>query len=135
MKTQLIIYLLFLSYGLQSQTTVSGRVQDTKGNPVSGANVFLEGTYDGMTSGEDGGFSFNTSAVGEQILVASFISFETFKIRKNITQLFNIEIVLREDLNSLDAVILNAGSWNKLFIIGSSNSKTLWSCWIGNIFQ
>jgi outer membrane cobalamin receptor len=109
MKTQLIIFLILLSSGLQSQTTVSGRVLNVIGNPVSGANVFLDGTYDGTISVEDGGFSFTTSAVGEQTLVVSYISFETFKIRKNISRFFNIEIVLREDLNSLDAVILNAG--------------------------
>jgi outer membrane cobalamin receptor len=111
MKTQLIIFLLFLSLGLQAQTTVSGRVFDGKGNPVSGANVFLDGTYDGTTSVEQGFFSFSTSASGEQTLVVSFISFETFKIRRDVTQLINVEIRLREDLNSLDAVILNAGTF------------------------
>jgi len=111
MKTQLFIFLLFFSAGLQSQTIVSGRVLDSKENPVSGANVFLDGTYDGTTSGDDGAFSFNTSASGEQTLVISFISFVTLKIRQNVTQLFNVEIILREDLNSLDAVILNAGTF------------------------
>lgn len=111
MKMQLVIFLVFLSGGIQSQTTVSGRILDIKGKPVSGANVFLDGTYDGTTSSEDGGFSFNTPAVGEQTLVVSFISFETFKIRQNISRLSNIEIILREDLNSLDAVILNAGTF------------------------
>jgi hypothetical protein len=111
MKTQLFIFLLFFSAGLQSQTTVSGWVLDSKENPVSGANVFLDGTYDGTTSGDDGAFSFNTSASGEQTLVISFISFVTLKIRQNVTGLFNVEIILREDLNSLDAVILNAGTF------------------------
>jgi outer membrane cobalamin receptor len=111
MKTQLFIFLLFFSAGLQSQTTVSGRVLDSKENPVSGANVFLDGTYDGTTSGDDGDFSFNTSASGEQTLVVSFISFVTLKIRQNVTQLFNVEIILQEDLNSLDTVILNAGTF------------------------
>jgi hypothetical protein len=35
-----------------SQTTLSGKVVDEKGKPVAGANVFIEGTYDGASSNE-----------------------------------------------------------------------------------
>ena len=52
MKLQLLIFLLFFSMGLHSQSIVSGKVLDVKGNPVSGANVFLDGTYEGTTSEE-----------------------------------------------------------------------------------
>jgi protocatechuate 3,4-dioxygenase beta subunit len=34
------------------QATLSGKVVDEKGKPVAGANVFIEGTYDGASSNE-----------------------------------------------------------------------------------
>lgn len=39
--------------------TVSGRVEDDRGNPVSGANVVVTGTLFGTVTSEDGSFSFD----------------------------------------------------------------------------
>ena len=51
----LFAFLLF-SLTIFSQNTVSGKVVDEKGKPVSGANIFIEGTYDGTSSTEMGEF-------------------------------------------------------------------------------
>ena len=72
-------YLLFLiavlfSFTSSAQHTVSGVVTQANGNPIMGANVYLEGTYDGATTTEDGTFSFETSEEGTYTLVISFIS-------------------------------------------------------------
>ncbi len=109
------IYYLILFYligGISlAQTTVSGKITDLRGNAVSGANIYIDGTYDGETSSEDGSFSFRTSAEGEHILVISFLSFKTEKITLPISEMKNLHIILKEDFNSLDAVILNAGTF------------------------
>ena len=109
-----IIYLFFffLITGISSaQQIVSGKVIDTKGVAIAGANIFIQGTYDGETSAEDGSFSFKTSAEGEQVLVVSFLSFQTQQISLLVSKMKNLQIVLKEDLNSLDAVIINAGTF------------------------
>ncbi|MGB8705369.1 MAG: TonB-dependent receptor, partial [Gillisia sp.] len=94
-----------------AQQIVSGKVIDTKGAAIAGANIFIQGTYDGETSAEDGSFSFKTSAEGEQVLVVSFLSFQTQQISLLVSKMKNLQIVLKEDLNSLDAVIINAGTF------------------------
>ncbi len=108
-----IFLITFLCVGLAySQTTISGQVIDTKGQPISGANVYLEGTYDGTTSDESGKFSFSTTKTGSQTLVVSYITYETFTFYSDVNQMNKITVTLREDVNTLDAVVLSAGSFS-----------------------
>lgn len=112
--------ILFLVFGLisQAQTTISGKIIDTKGNPIMGANVYLDGTYDGATSVEDGIFSFETEESGVQTLVISFLSYETKTLSLDVSLLNKLEIKLREDVNALDTVVLSAGTFE-----ANDNSK------------
>ena len=57
-NTIYIILILFSSGTLLAQHTISGRVTDTKNNPIEGANIYLEGTYDGASSDAQGKFTF-----------------------------------------------------------------------------
>lgn len=108
----LLLAICFLMHTLLiAQTTISGKVTDTKGHPIEGANVYLEGTYDGTSSDEKGNFSFTTSEKGQQTLTVSFISFETYIKTANVSMFKNLKIVLREDVNTLDAVNINAGTF------------------------
>ncbi|MDW5288212.1 TonB-dependent receptor [Formosa sp. PL04] len=106
-----IACLMSVSIGM-SQTLISGRVTDSKNNPISGANVYFEGSYDGGTSDASGNFSFKTSEVGIQILIVSFLSYETFNKSADVSSFQDVEIKLREDVNTLDAVVLSAGTFS-----------------------
>lgn len=94
-----------------SQTTISGHVTDAKGFPIEGANVYLEGSYDGGTTDLAGFFSFSTSETGVHTLVISFLSFETYKKLADVKMMAALQIKLREDVNALDAVVLSAGTF------------------------
>ena len=94
-----------------AQTTISGKVTDTKGEAIFGANVYLDGTYDGGSTDEEGKFTFTSSEKGTQTLIVSFISFEEFSITADISSFKELKIKLREDVNTLDAVIINAGTF------------------------
>jgi outer membrane cobalamin receptor len=107
----LIFLLLFATSGLSAQTTISGKVQDNKGKPIEGANVFLEGTYDGSISREDGSFSFQTNEVGLKKLVISYVSFETISIEMNVYKMQDLTLIMREDVSALDAVMITAGTF------------------------
>ena len=49
MKISTLVFLLFLlPKVILAQAIVSGTVVDQKGMPISGANVYLEGGYDGI---------------------------------------------------------------------------------------
>lgn len=111
MKRILFLLLTISQISLFAQTTISGKVTDSKNIPIEGANVYLDGTYDGSSTNEKGEFSFLTSEKGNQTIVISYISFETFIKTANVTSLKNLKVKLREDVNSLDAVVINAGTF------------------------
>ncbi|KXO01070.1 TonB-dependent receptor [Aequorivita aquimaris] len=113
MKISVITFLLaILPSLLLAQTTISGTVMDNKGMPVFGANVYLEGAYDGSTTEANGNFSFETTETGTQVLIISYVSFEPFKFVEDVTKMKNLKITLREDVNSLETVTISAGSFS-----------------------
>ena len=94
-----------------AQTEITGIVVDAKNQPIEGANVYLEGTYDGATSLENGSFAFTTEETGEQTLIISFLSYETFQQKADVSSFSNVTIKLRDDVNSLDTVVISAGTF------------------------
>lgn len=107
------IFFLFAIFSLSAiaQTNIYGIVTDSKNNPIMGANIYLDGTYDGTSSNEEGKFSFATTQKGIQTLVISFLSYETYIKTADINTFKNIIVKLRDDINSLDAVVINAGTF------------------------
>jgi outer membrane cobalamin receptor len=107
----LLLLMLVIATTLQGQTEIFGIVTQRNGQPIVGANIYLEGTYDGASSDDNGSFRFVTNETGIQTLVVSSISFETFMMASQIEQLQQLKIVLKEDVNSLDTVVISAGSF------------------------
>ncbi len=93
------------------QTIISGKVRDVKGNPIEGANVYLEGTYDGASTDVKGNFSFETTETGTQNLIVSMVSFETYSQVGDLSYLKDLDITLHEAINQLNGVTLTAGSF------------------------
>ncbi|MFK7831714.1 MAG: TonB-dependent receptor [Winogradskyella sp.] len=118
MKHVFTFIFLFLFTLTFAQTIISGKVLDKRNQPIIGANVYLNGTYDGATSDDNGKFSFTTTEKGAQTLIISFMSFETKQIMEDVSKLNNMTINLREDVESLDAVVLSAGTFE-----ANDNSK------------
>lgn len=100
-----------MTFFTNGQVTISGKVVDKTKEPIPGVNVFLDGTYDGSTTDSEGLFSFKTNHVGTQKLIASFISYETFSKTDEVSNFSSLEIQLREDVNTLDAVVISAGTF------------------------
>ncbi|MFV8269819.1 TonB-dependent receptor [Flavobacterium sp. GT2N3] len=110
LKVTFTVAFLLFSLLIFAQNTISGKVVDEKGKPISGANVFIEGTNDGTSSTETGDFSFTTTTTGNQTLVVSFLIFETSKTVIDVANFQNKTIKLRESVTSLDAVVITAGT-------------------------
>lgn len=112
MKTFYTFTLLLLAFVSNGQQTISGTIIDEKNKPVIGANVFIDGTYDGSSTDDKGNFSFQTSASGSQILVVSFLAFETLKTPIDANNCTGKTFKLKESVNTLDAVVITAGSFS-----------------------
>ncbi len=112
MKTTIsLIAFFFISIITLAQSTVSGIVTDAKNNPIEGANIYLEGTYDGASSDVNGKFNFETSEKGTQNLIVSMIAFDTYMQAGDVSYLKDLNIELQEAINQLTGVTLTAGSF------------------------
>jgi hypothetical protein len=111
MKTLTFILLALIGIQVLAQTTISGKVLNTKNEPIEGANIYLEGTYNGSTSGTDGAFIFKTQETGTQTLVVSFLAYERYIMIGDVRDLQDVTINLIDDVNTLDAVVLSAGTF------------------------
>lgn len=111
MKTSIILLPLLLSTIAFGQSKISGTVVDEKNRPIVAANVFIEGTYDGASTDEKGEFVFETLEKGKKVLIVSFLTFETIKRTIDVENFNNQILYLKESVNTLDAVIITAGTF------------------------
>lgn len=110
MKSLFAFAFILFSMSVFSQTTLTGKVVNEKGKPVAGANLFIEGTYDGATSDENGNFTFTTTETGNQILVITSLISETTRLDIDVANFQNQTIKLKDNVNSIDAVVISAGN-------------------------
>ncbi|MDH3648456.1 MAG: TonB-dependent receptor [Saprospiraceae bacterium] len=104
------------------QTTICGTVWDEQKSTIAGANIYLEGTYDGSSSEADGTFCFSTTYTDSVVLVGSFIGFNQYR-QEMVLQgdSVKIEITLVQSASGLNTVVISAGS----FEAGTGKSEVL----------
>ncbi len=110
MKTIYTFLFFLIATASYSQQTISGTVLDEKNKPIEAANVFVEGTYDGASTDDKGNFSFQTTAIGTQILIVSSLTYETLKITIEVENCKDKSIKMKESVNTIDAVVITAGT-------------------------
>lgn len=111
MKSTVTIFLIFITAFCTAQVKISGTVTDNKGNALIGANVYIEGTYDGATTNEQGAFLFETTEKASQTLVITYLSFESIRQQIDIENYQPLAFKMKESVNTLDAVVISAGTF------------------------
>ncbi|MDZ7343895.1 MAG: TonB-dependent receptor plug domain-containing protein, partial [candidate division KSB1 bacterium] len=120
----------------QEGVTITGKITDKAGNPLPGANIFIELTNLGAAAGADGSYSFTVPAKGakgqEVKLTARFIGYRshTEKIVLRPGTTMTKDISLDEDVLNLDAIVVTgvveATPKEKLaFSVGTVDQKLL----------
>ncbi|MEC5147293.1 TonB-dependent receptor [Chitinophaga sp. 212800010-3] len=111
-KINLYLYfILGMPLFAAAQHKISGRVTDSRKNPLPGVNVAVKGTYDGATSGADGAFTFTTSTKGEQVLAATLTGYQPLELKVNTDTDQQLNIILKNAVNALRVVTISAGSF------------------------
>ncbi|WP_375324867.1 TonB-dependent receptor domain-containing protein [Flagellimonas sp. GZD32] len=112
MKNVFTCFFLIIGSGfLFAQQTITGTVTDAKNNPIEGANIYLEGTYDGASSDSKGHFTFETEESGTQTLIVSMLSYDPHYEMGEVSYFKDLKIKLTEAINSLSGVTLTAGTF------------------------
>jgi len=111
-RHHLLAALILFPFFINAQTKISGKISDTNNSPLPGANIYIKDTYDGVTSKEDGSFSFRTNEKGEVILVASFVGYKKYENKISLKKgEMKIDIILEEEITQMNAVVVSAGSF------------------------
>lgn len=104
------------------QTVVKGRVMDTQGEPVIGANVQVKGKSIGTITDVDGNFRLETA--GNDVLVVSFIGYHTQEVP--LQGKTDLLIQLKDDSQLLDeVVVVGYGSMKKSDLTGAVVSANI----------
>ncbi len=128
-KLNLLIGAVFMLFSINSalfaatkplyQETISGTVIDNQGLPLPGVTIIVKGTSNGTNTDMDGAYSIE--AEPGDILVASFIGFETQEIPVENSNTINI--TMAESTSELDqVVVVGYGTTKKSDITGAISS-------------
>lgn len=112
---KLVVFLLVLTCSSAitlGQVSISGKVLDGKGKPLSGVSVVLKNTYDGATTDSSGKYAFSTEEKGAQVLDVSFTGYDGVLQPINIAETPIVSnVTLKEQVTELKAVVISAGSF------------------------
>lgn len=118
----LFLCLILMALQLQAQNrTITGKITDSDGKPVSGASVQIKGTKVGVTANQDGEFSISVPSTAK-ILIVSYVGLLEQEIKITTQSVLNVQLqpsdksleevvvvgyqsVKRKDLNGAVAVI------------------------------
>src|SRR5690606_13944381 len=121
MKSLLSFLLIFIFFSVMAQSTVSGTVTTSSGNPAKNINITLVGTYDGTSTDENGFFSFETDEVGDFELELEGTGFTS--------QIINISLPLEtplkiqmEEVTELETAVFSAGTMKA---VGNTNETMM----------
>jgi hypothetical protein len=100
-------FCFFLSLSAFSQ--LKGSITNPKNEPLGSVNIYLENTFTGTTSNDDGHYELNVSAPKTYTVVFQYLGYKTVKKTVSITSFpFVLDAVLSEENITLNEVVINA---------------------------
>ncbi len=108
MKSKLLSTLLFLFTSIVFGQ-ITGSVSDNKDQPLPFVNIYIENTYKGTTSNEDGAYELNITKNGKYIVVFQYLGYKTVKKEVDIRSFpYELNAILIDEEITLDEVVINA---------------------------
>lgn len=99
--------LLLLPFLLNAQ--IEGTVVDNQEIGIPFVNIYLENTYVGTTSNENGHFILDISEAGTYTVVFQSLGYHTQKVTLNITDFpYSLDVLMKAATYSLDEVVISA---------------------------
>ena len=98
---------LLFCFALNAQTIVSGKITDSKGEPLVGTSVVVVGTSTGVSADLDGMYRLETNTKPPFKVEFSFIGYEA-KVLDVMSGNVKLDVVLDENISTLDEIIVSA---------------------------
>ncbi len=123
-----LLALCFGCIGFPMFAQITGIVNDTEGKPLSTVNIFIEDTFTGTTTNDEGIYHLNVSEQKTYTVVYKYLGFKTEKQTVNVNTFpITIDVVLEEEEFTLDEVVINANEnpANRIIRQAIANRKTM----------
>lgn len=112
------VMLVFFAIAASAQHQVEGVVTDAENDePLQGVNIIVEGTTIGTTSGMDGEYSLSIPD-GDQVLVFSYLSYESMEVDVDGRNEINVELTPSELVGD-ELVVVGYGVQRRRDVTGS----------------
>jgi len=108
---KIVFFLLCWGQASLAQITLRGKITDTKGEALIGANIFLKNTFDGVSTDSTGKFSLVVSDQTQDTLVASYMGYLNFEQKIDWQNTQKLHLRLQEEASELNMVVLSAGTF------------------------
>jgi len=113
----LMVCVIFTQIAFSQTKTITGKVVDDKGNPVSGATISVRGARGGTTTDNAGLFKLSVSGTGKSLLV-SFVGFAQQEISIGDRDNFTVSLVPSTQALT-DVVVIGYGNARSRSVTGS----------------
>ncbi|RAJ17137.1 DUF5686 and carboxypeptidase regulatory-like domain-containing protein [Olleya aquimaris] len=88
---------------------ITGTVTSDQNQPLPVVNIFIENTYTGTTTNNDGNYLLDVSKTGDYTITFQYLGYKTVKKKVSIkTFPFVLDVVLSEEDINLDEVVINS---------------------------
>jgi hypothetical protein len=102
----LTLFTLFSSFAFSQ---ITGTVTSNQNKPLPVVNIFIENTYTGTTTNNDGNYILDINKTGDYTITFQYLGYKTIKKKVVITKLpFVLDVVLIEEDINLDEVVINS---------------------------
>lgn len=108
MKQLYTAALFFICVFSFAQIKISGIVTDAKGNPLPFVSVFIENSYNGTTTNEQGQYELTSRIPTKHIVVFQYLGYKTKKVKfvfENFPQ--KLDVQLEDENITLNEVVVN----------------------------
>jgi iron complex outermembrane receptor protein len=112
-KTQFIkILILFIGFVFSStnllaqEGKIDGKITDSKGLPIAGSSIVIEGSSKSANSDYNGEFTISNVPNGSHQLIITFIGFAKKRVTVSVPQTDKLNIAMQEDQTALDEVVV-----------------------------
>ncbi len=103
----LLVFLIFL-FSASVFSQIIGKVTDEKGAPLPFVNVFIENSYLGTTTNDDGNYKLDFKEHKSAVVVFQYLGYQTLKKEVDLnSNVIHLNVTLKAETYSLDQVVIS----------------------------
>lgn len=99
--------LLIVLFSIQASAQIIGKVTDLEGNSLPFVNIYLENSYKGTTTNDNGKYSLDVKELKSYVVVFQYLGYQTYveTVRPEAFP-FTLNVELKEESTQLEEVII-----------------------------